>query len=104
VPATAFYDYEAKYVRDDTLYHFDFVDRGTDQRLRQLAVDTFRELGCRHLARVDLFLDEGDRPWVIEVNTLPGFTTHSLLPMAARRAGLAMPALVDRLVRLAAES
>ena len=103
VPATAFYDYDAKYVRDDTQYHFDFATPQVDARLRGLAVATFRGLGGRHLARVDMFLDGEDRPWVIEVNTLPGFTTHSLLPMAARRAGLAMPALVDRMVRLAAE-
>ncbi|MEM7625056.1 MAG: D-alanine--D-alanine ligase [Planctomycetota bacterium] len=101
VPATDFYDYEAKYVRDDTQYRFDFAPHDLDQTLRDLACDTFTALGCRHLARVDLFLDESDRPWIIEVNTLPGFTSHSLLPMAARKSGLSMPALVDRLVRLA---
>lgn len=102
VPATEFYDYGAKYVRDDTQYHFDFLSPELDVQLRQLAADTFSALGCRHLSRVDLFLDGADRPWVIEVNTLPGFTTHSLLPMAARKMGLDMPALVDRMVRLAA--
>lgn len=104
VPATAFYDYDAKYVRDDTQYLFDFAPPELAQQLRGLACATFTALGCRHLARVDLFLDAEDRPWVIEVNTLPGFTTHSLLPMAARKVGLEMPALVDRLVRMAASA
>ena len=102
VPATEFYDYQAKYERDDTRYEFDAVDPAIEAQLRHLAEAVFAELGCRHLARVDLFLDADDRPWVIEVNTLPGFTDHSLLPMAAKRSGLALPALVDRLVRLAA--
>ena len=102
VPATEFYDYQAKYERDDTRYEFDAVDPAIEAQLRHLATQVFTELGCRHLARVDLFLDADDRPWVIEVNTLPGFTDHSLMPRAARHAGLAMPALVDRLVRAAA--
>jgi D-alanine-D-alanine ligase len=101
VPATEFYDYEAKYERHDTQYRFDAVPPEVEAELRQLAVAVFRGLGCRHLARVDVFLDADDRPWVIEVNTLPGFTDQSLLPMAARWAGLAMPELVDRLVRRA---
>lgn len=102
VPATAFYDYDAKYVRDDTQYHFDAIPPEVEKLLAKLAVQAFTALGCRHLSRVDLFLDEDDRPWVIEVNTLPGCTTHSLLPMAAQRHGLDMPMLVDRLVRRAA--
>ena len=101
VPATEFYDYEAKYVRDDTQYHFDAVPPEVESRLGRLAVETFNALGCRHLARVDVFVDENHQPWVIEVNTLPGFTTHSLLPMAAQRHGLDMPALVDHLVKRA---
>jgi len=67
-----------------------------------LAVEAFALLGCRHLARVDFIVDESHRPWILEVNTIPGFTSHSLLPMAAAHAGIALPRLVDRLVRLAA--
>lgn len=102
VPATAFYDYEAKYIRDDTQYHFDHTTPRIEAELRDIAQRVFVELGCRHLSRVDMFLDGDDRPWVIEVNTLPGFTSHSLLPMAARQSGVALPVLVDRMVRLAA--
>ncbi|MEX0775046.1 MAG: ATP-grasp domain-containing protein [Phycisphaeraceae bacterium] len=102
IPATEFYDYEAKYVRDDTQYLFDFgASPAVMAELGRLARETCRVLGVRHLCRVDLFLDAGDRPWIIEVNTLPGFTTHSLLPKAAARAGAPMHVLVDRLVRLA---
>ena len=102
VPATEFYDFQAKYERDDTQYRFDSLPKEIDEDLRHLAVAVFEALGCRHLARVDLFVDGQDQPWIIEVNTLPGFTDHSLLPMAAGRSGLSMPALVDRLVRRAA--
>ena len=73
-PATEFYDYAAKYERDDTRYLFDFASPDVTQALGELSERVFRVLGVRHLCRVDLFLDEAERPWVIEVNTLPGFT------------------------------
>lgn len=106
VPATDVYDYEAKYERNDTEYRFDLgLDAKATAALQDLAVRAFTALGVRHLGRVDLFLeqtpDEPDRPWIIEVNTLPGFTTHSLLPMACAHAGRTLPELVDHLVRLA---
>ncbi|MBB6429537.1 D-alanine--D-alanine ligase family protein [Algisphaera agarilytica] len=101
VPATEFYDYEAKYIRDDTQYHFDTFAPELEAKLGEIAVAAFKTLGCRHLSRIDMFVDEDDQPWVIEVNTLPGFTTHSLLPMGAAKQGTDMPGLVDRLVNLA---
>lgn len=104
-PATEYYDYEAKYTRDDTQYIFDHEAMDMQMRdlegLGVLAVETFRELDCKHMARVDFIIDEGRRPWILEVNTIPGFTSHSLLPMAANHAGMPMPALVDHLVQLA---
>jgi len=102
IPATDFYDYQAKYFRDDTQYLFDAVSPALEEQLRDIAAQSFETLGCQHMARVDMFLDPQEHPWVIEVNTLPGCTSHSLLPMAARQSGLEMPALVDRLVKLAA--
>ncbi len=101
-PATAFYDYDAKYTRDDTRYEFD-LDEPPEvvAELRRVSERCVALLGVRHLCRVDFMLDAAGVPWVIEVNTMPGFTDHSLLPMAARRAGMEMPALCDRLVRLA---
>ncbi len=107
VPAVSFYDYDAKYHRDDTRYLFEPNQIGLSQsvldELDRLALETHRVLGCRHLSRVDFIVDEQDQPWILEVNTMPGFTAHSLLPMPGAHAGLPLPALVDRLVRLAAD-
>lgn len=98
-----FYDYQAKYSRDDTRYGFDVLP-GVAEPMRQHAVTLFRGLGCRHLSRVDFIVDAQNRPWMLEINTMPGFTTHSLLPMAARKSGIEMPALCDKLVKLALQT
>jgi D-alanine-D-alanine ligase len=105
VPAVSYYDYDAKYDRDDTQYRFELPGgQPVIDTLQQLAVRAHKSLGCRHLSRVDFILDAAPRPWCLEINTMPGFTTHSLLPMAAKHAGLDMPALTDRLARLGAAS
>jgi D-alanine-D-alanine ligase len=102
VPAGELYDYDAKYERDDTQYLFDIDLPGkTLQRVRDWSLTAYRVLGVRHLCRVDFMVDESGRPWFIEVNTMPGFTTHSLLPMAATRMGLNLAQLTNRLVHLA---
>jgi len=104
VPATEYYDFDAKYERDDTQYLFGEatgLSRGVIERAQAMAVRVFASLGCRHLARVDLMVD-GEQPRVMEVNTMPGFTDHSLLPMAARASGMTFAQLVDQLVRAAA--
>lgn len=100
IPATEFYDYKAKYTRPDTQYRFD-IDLPADvlSRIAELALAAHRVLGCRDLSRVDFMVDEMNRPWVLEVNTIPGFTRHSLLPMAGARAGLDLAALTDHLVQ-----
>ncbi len=102
VPATEFYDYDAKYQRDDTQYRFD-IDLPGDRinAIKQTALSAFFTLGCRHLSRIDFIVDEAMKPWILEVNTLPGFTSHSLLPMAAKQAGVDLPQLTDRLIRAA---
>jgi len=103
VPADAveFYDYEAKYEREDTRYIVNpDVPEEIARQCRQHALTVFRRLGCRHLARVDFMLDAAG-PWLLEINTMPGFTEHSLVPMAAREVGLDLPALCARLVGLA---
>lgn len=103
VPATEFYDYEAKYDRDDTQYLFDIdLPQDTLAQISQIAQETFRTLGCRHLGRVDIMVDRQNQPWILEINTLPGFTSHSLLPKAAAKSGMPMAKLVDHLVKLAA--
>src|SRR5690606_8878638 len=95
VPAVEFYDYQAKYERDDTQYRFDIdLPEPKLSALRQAALSAFFALGCRHLSRIDFIVDAEQRPWILEVNTLPGFTSHSLLPMAAAQAGIPLEALV----------
>ncbi len=101
-PAHGTYDYHAKYDANDTRYvpgaplggELDEIVRGAAGRLCDA-------IGVRHLARVDFMIDRDGRPWLLEVNTLPGFTTHSLLPMACAHAGMPLPALCERLVRAA---
>jgi len=90
----AFYDFEAKYLRDDTEYHCPagLADE-QEMALRQLALDAFRLIGGRGWGRVDLMLDSIGNPYLLEVNTSPGMTDHSLVPMAARVAGLDFDAL-----------
>ena len=94
------YDYEAKYKRDDTIYTVE--PAGIDTQA--IAADTERfaaALGVRHLARADFIVDEAGNHWLLEINTLPGFTAHSLVPQAAARIGLPMPDLCAHLANLA---
>lgn len=101
-PATEFYDYEAKYLRDDTQYTVDpTLPPGVKDAISAHAIALARDLGVRHLCRVDFLLDRNNRPWMLEVNTMPGFTSHSLYPKAAAHAGIALPALVSSLVEMA---
>lgn len=99
--ASGVYDYEAKYHRDDTRYVLDPpLPKGVAEAIRAHAITMFDLLGCRDLARVDFMVDDAGA-WLLEVNTLPGFTSHSLVPMAARHAGVSMPELCGRLVESA---
>ena len=102
IPAAAFYDYNAKYFSDATRYvaNPDLPD-GLAARVQALAVTAHRAVGCRDFSRVDLMLDAAGAPTVLEVNTIPGFTTHSLLPKAAAAAGLDFTALCRTIVELA---
>ncbi len=91
----AFYDYEAKYLRDDTRYLCPCgLPATTERALQQLALDAFTALDCRGWGRVDLLLDDVGAPYVMEVNTVPGLTDHSLVPMAARAVGMDFTRLV----------
>jgi D-alanine-D-alanine ligase len=67
-----------------------------------MAMTAYRTLGCRDIARVDIMLD-GDRPMFLEINTMPGFTSHSLVPKAAKSRGMPMPELCARLAEAAME-
>ncbi len=104
-PAEGLYDYEAKYNRNDTKY---LVGPPIPTALRDRLGELTRSLaesipgppsrGVAHLCRADFILDDDNRAWFLELNTMPGFTDHSLVPMAARATGLEMPTLCARLV------
>jgi len=103
IPAREFYDYVAKYSDGaGTEYVFDHgLDAAVVRQAQDAALLAHNSLGCRDLSRVDLILDDAGRLQVLEVNTIPGFTGHSLVPMAAARAGISFEELVDRLARMA---
>ncbi len=97
-----FYDYEAKYVADDTRYICPCGLPAPEERaIQAAAVRAFDVLGCRGWGRVDLMLDRAGSPYFLEVNTSPGMTDHSLVPMAARAAGLSFDDLCVRILELA---
>ncbi len=101
-PAAGLYDYEAKYHRDDTVYTLDpALPDGLADRLFEQSVRLSSGLGCRHVSRVDFMLDDDGTAWLLEINTTPGFTDHSLVPKAAAHAGIDMPTLCARLVDMA---
>jgi D-alanine-D-alanine ligase len=102
-PVTEFYDYEAKYLRDDTRYHCPSgLDAAVEKRLQELALRTFSALDCRGWGRVDFMVDRAGNPYVLEVNTAPGMTDHSLVPKAARQAGIEFDDLCIRILELSA--
>ena len=102
-PRADFYDYNAKYVRADTEYHFVIdLPAAVLEAVRNLALRTYQAVAARHLARVDVMVDRRTlEPFILEINTLPGFTSHSLVPKAAAHAGVPFDELCDRLARMA---
>ncbi len=96
-----FYDYQAKYLSSDTRYHCPSgLTAREEAEIAALSLRAFRSLGCSVWGRVDVMRDAAGRFFVLEVNTVPGMTSHSLVPMAAAASGLAIPALVQRIVQL----
>lgn len=97
-----FYDYQAKYVADDTRYLIPCgLPAAREREIQQLCLRAFRALGCSGWGRVDLMLGRDGNPWLLEVNTAPGMTDHSLVPMAARAAGLSYEDLCVRILEQA---
>jgi D-alanine-D-alanine ligase len=97
-----FYDYEAKYIANDTRYLIPCgVSEKKEKELQALCLAAFRALGCRGWGRVDLMLDKRGRPFLLEVNTSPGMTDHSLVPMAARAVGISYEDLCVNVLELA---
>jgi len=100
--ASEFYDYNAKYRDDRTRIVCPAdLDAETVQRVQAIGLAAHRALGCRDYSRTDVMLDESGLPWVLEVNTLPGMTSHSLLPRAAAASGVDFTQLCEELLRLA---
>ncbi len=94
-----FYDYAAKYEAGTTQYHVPSgLDQATEQRCSALALDAFAALGGDGWGRIDLMLDASGEPWLIEANTAPGMTDHSLVPMAAAHAGIGFDELAVRIL------
>ncbi|WP_200918372.1 D-alanine--D-alanine ligase [Jeongeupia sp. HS-3] len=93
-PATEFYDYEAKYIRDDTVYTCPGLQGEAEQRARALAEVAYRVLGATGWARIDFLTDEAGGIYLLEPNTAPGMTSHSLFPVCAREAGISYEQLV----------
>jgi len=99
---SGFYDYEAKYLDDETEFLFNTIEnRELVGAIEKTAVASFDVLGCRHFARADFIIDSEQNVYILEVNTIPGFTNHSLLPMAAVRAGISMSDLCLKIVEAA---
>lgn len=95
----SFYDYEAKYAADTTRYHCPCgLPEGEERAMQALALEAFEATAASGWGRVDFMMDGAGRPWLIEVNTVPGMTDHSLVPMAARAAGMEFGALVLRIL------
>ncbi len=102
---TGFYDYEAKYIDTQTEFLFDTIDDpALVDKISADALTCFDALGCRHFARADFILADDGTPHTLEVNTIPGFTTHSLLPMAAEKIGLSMSELCTKIIEAAYSS
>lgn len=97
-----FYDYQAKYIDDDTQYLFDLsLPRPMLEGVQRLALAAHRALGCRVFSRVDCMIDANTQlPYFLEINTIPGFTSHSLVPKAAARRGMSFDQLCQRIIEL----
>ncbi|WP_457673408.1 D-alanine--D-alanine ligase [Thiolapillus sp.] len=94
-----FYDYEAKYKTDSTSYHIPCgLSADAEAGMQEIALRAFRAVGASGWGRVDFMVDDEGQPWIMEVNTVPGMTSHSLVPMAARAAGMDFPDLVWRIL------
>jgi len=98
-PKSGFYDYHSKYTKGETQYILPArIPREKYLYAQEISLRAFQELDCSGVARVDLMTDENENPFVIEINTMPGMTETSLLPMAANYAGIPFEDLVERIL------
>ena len=95
-----FYDYDAKYVANTTGYHIPCgLDAAAEKDMQALAIKAFNGVGARGWGRVDILCDQSGKPYLIELNTIPGLTDHSLVPMAAKHAGISFEELVVKILQ-----
>jgi D-alanine-D-alanine ligase len=98
-PNVEFYDYQAKYFREDTVYRCPAgLPEAQERALAALCLRAFHAVGASGWGRVDLMVDRNGEPWLLEVNTVPGMTGHSLVPMAAAATGVGFDALCLRIL------
>jgi D-alanine-D-alanine ligase len=100
VPAGEYYDYHAKYIAETTQYICPGLEGQAEAEIGMLALQAFRAAGCRGWGRVDVMRDEGGRNFLLEINTSPGMTSHSLVPKAARAVGIEFDELVWRILEM----
>jgi len=101
VPKNEFYDYEAKYLRNDTEYLCPCgLSAEKEAQIQQEALQAFRVIGCKGWGRVDFLMDEAGQHYFLELNTSPGMTDHSLVPMAAKAAGISFDELVIEILSM----
>lgn len=94
-----FYDYEAKYLADDTVYQCPAeLDEELTKSIQQHALTAFNALSCAGWGRIDFMLDEHDQPYFVECNTAPGMTSHSLVPIAAKQCDISFESLCMRIL------
>lgn len=98
VPKGEYYDYHAKYIAEDTQYLCPGLKGGAEKEIKALALDAFKAAGCSGWGRVDIMRDERGHNFLLEVNTTPGMTSHSLVPKAARAVGIDFETLVWRIL------
>lgn len=104
-PKSTFYDYNAKYIDDNTIFLFDSItDKKLVEKIYATAISCYESLNCRHFGRIDFILDDENIPWALEANTIPGLTSHSLLPKAAARAAISMTDACMEIINTAMET
>lgn len=98
VPAGEYYDYHAKYISDDTQYVCPGLSGEAEAEIGALCLKAFEAVGCSGWSRVDVMRDEAGKFWLLEVNTAPGMTSHSLVPKAAQQTGIDFNTLCWRIL------
>ena len=102
IPDNELYDYDCKYTKGKSNYTVPAkLPDATTRKIQDDALKIYKAIGCRHYARVDFRLNENNEHYFLEINTLPGMTSTSLLPMAAKAAGLDFPELIETIIKIA---